>query len=803
VVGFLRLAWAVTGRVLGLLSAGGAAIASVVAGVATNRVEGPWWIQVLWFAIAVGALGVTGWLSRGSGRDICAEKDGENAAPHWAGITPRRHTLFELRPVSSGELLGDGGAGRRDGWGVLWPPMGRLPERLRGRDALLGRLNDLATAPDGQAHVLTGLGGVGKSAIALRVAEEALAQGRLAWWVSGGEGASLESSLLELVQALRVDRGRLEAAHARRADPSDVLWEALEASPGWVLVIDGADDIGELATAGRTAQDGNGWIRGSRAGLVVVTSRDGDRRHWGRGMELHPVGWLSDSDGARILMDLAPHAGSIADAEALSARLGGLALALHHAGSQLSSPFSRVTTFTGYRQALENGLPDSTSEIDYRHVVTRTWNLSLEHLAGAGVPHARDLLGVLAWFAGAVPVPGEGLDHELLGRVCGSEGAAGVGGGLAALMSVGLIENNRAPGEPESSGATRGSGVLLHPLVAATTRQGLGGENMARPAATVAVQLLVAATGDLHPDNPANWPVWTSWLPHLDELLIHAGPLLETSMLAALAQSAANAADTLMWAGSYAASLEVTRAGLAHADRLGTAHPVMLNLRNVQASGYEFSGNLIKAERLFRQILRDRERVLGVDHPRTLGTLHGIARTAAKQGHHEEAERLYRQVFAARKKILGPKHIDTLNAHRGIARAIAERGGHDEAERLYSQLLETSQQVLGHEHKHTLDVNFQLVRMSAERGDYAEAERLYSQLLQAHERTLGPEHPQTLNVRFELARMIAVQGDRAGAERVLQETLHVQERTLGVDHPDTRATTRELRAIRTPHCGDR
>lgn len=149
--------------------------------------------------------------------------------------------------------------------------------------------------------------------------------------------------------------GAVEAARAGRADPSDVLWGRLEAHRGWMLVIDNADDLQALEVAGRPARDGNGWVRGSRAGLVVVTSRDGDMRHWGRGAELHPVGWLSDADGGRLLLDLAPQAGDRAEAEALSARLGGLALALHHAGSHLGSLFSAEQGFAGYRAALETG----------------------------------------------------------------------------------------------------------------------------------------------------------------------------------------------------------------------------------------------------------------------------------------------------------------------------------------------------------------------------------------------------------------------------------------------------------------
>ncbi|MCP2341776.1 hypothetical protein [Actinomadura rupiterrae] len=56
----------------GRVVAAGVAVASAIGGVATNRVQGAWWIQALWFAAAVVAAGTAAWLVRigeGSMRD--------------------------------------------------------------------------------------------------------------------------------------------------------------------------------------------------------------------------------------------------------------------------------------------------------------------------------------------------------------------------------------------------------------------------------------------------------------------------------------------------------------------------------------------------------------------------------------------------------------------------------------------------------------------------------------------------------------------------------------------------------------
>ena len=66
---------------------------------------------------------------------------------------------------------------------ILPPPLGRLPKHVQGRDDLVRMLVGLAAAPDGRVHVLAGLGGCGKSTVALEVARRAAEAGSRVWWV--------------------------------------------------------------------------------------------------------------------------------------------------------------------------------------------------------------------------------------------------------------------------------------------------------------------------------------------------------------------------------------------------------------------------------------------------------------------------------------------------------------------------------------------------------------------------------------------------------------------------------------------
>jgi hypothetical protein len=122
--------------------------------------------------------------------------------------------------------------------------------------------------------------------------------------------------------------------------------------------------------------------------MVIVTSRIKDPGVWGPRVVLRELRPLDEASAGMVLTDLAPR---IADpggtsARSLGARLGGLPLALHLAGTYLASPFARWRSFADYGQALDSpGLPAALTVLDEpsakaRDTLDRTWDLSLDAL---------------------------------------------------------------------------------------------------------------------------------------------------------------------------------------------------------------------------------------------------------------------------------------------------------------------------------------------------------------------------------------------------------------------------------------
>jgi tetratricopeptide (TPR) repeat protein len=661
------------------------------------------------------------------------------------------------------------------GMTVLRAPGGNLPEHVRGRDELLARLMALAEVPDGRVHVLTGIGGGGKSTVALRVAEQMSRLGKPAWWVHAVNAETVTVKLLGLARDAGAQAGEVAAALAGRLDPADLLWRLLQPRTGWLLVFDNADDLNALTVGSNKADSGAGWLRSSASGLIIVTSRDGNPQSWGRYAELHTVGWLDTTSGAQVLTDLAPHGGSLDDASTLSLRLGGLPLALHQAGSQMASQFAVTRTFTEYVHALDErfGRLMSHAAGSDREIVTRTWELSLDDLEAQGRPQGRPILRVLSCFEPGVVITAAMLQPAFLGQVC-AQGEDGAADGLDALASVGLITTIPDP-------AGNRPGVMIHPLVAETSRLLLDSEERMR-IGRVAVALLNSAASGLLPDRPADWGLWLQLVPHMNAVYSSAARGLAETDLSALANVTVSAAQALLWHGAYSASLELTKSALHQADRLGGDHPTVLAVRLQLAKTHRSSSNYAEAEQIYRDLLVTQLRVLGSDDPRTLDTRHQIAETLGERGHYEEAEQEYRSLAPEMQRILGADHPRTLDTRHQVAWLLAARGHHTDAELEYRGLLQDKLRILGADHPSTLANRHEIARMLGELSQYQEAVREYRSLMRDKLRILGPRHPSTLVTRYEIARMLTEQGQHQEALQEFRSVLADQIQVLGEDH---------------------
>ncbi|KAN0070878.1 hypothetical protein V8E54_011043 [Elaphomyces granulatus] len=228
---------------------------------------------------------------------------------------------------------------------------------------------------------------------------------------------------------------------------------------------------------------------------------------------------------------------------------------------------------------------------------------------------------------------------------------------------------------------------------------------------------------------------------------------------------------------------------------LGPQHPDTLTSMNDLAVTYRSLGQWTEAEKLFVQVVQTRKTVLGPQHPDTLTSMNDLAVTYRSLGQWTEAEKLFVQVVQMRKTVLGPEHPDTLTSMNDLAHTYGNLGRWTEAEKLFVQVMQTRKIVLGPQHPDTLTSLNNLVATYWNQGRWTEAGELQVQVLETRKTVLGPEHPHTLISMNNLALIYQDQGRWTEAGELQVQVLETRKTVLGPNHPDTLRSMNNLSHI--------
>ena len=176
-----------------------------------------------------------------------------------------------------------------------------------------------------------------------------------------------------------------------------------------------------------------------------------------------------------------------------------------------------------------------------------------------------------------------------------------------------------------------------------------------------------------------------------------------------------------------------------------------------------FDNNTFTASRvpLSRRLSDLLEKLLGLDHPKTLTLVNNLATLLCARGDLDAAEPLYRRALEGGERILGPDHPDTFLSVNNLAALLKGRGDLGAAEPLFRRALEGRERILGPDHPDTLLSVSNLAVFLANRGGFAAAEPLQRRTLEGRERILGPDHPDTLRSASNLAALLEARGDIA------------------------------------------
>jgi len=716
----------------------------------------------------------------------------------------------------------------------------RNPE-FTGREALLSELRE-ALIRRSKASVLPealhGLGGVGKTQLAVEYVYRFASQYDLVWWISAEQTAVIRSSLTELGKRLGLPE------NMDMQQTAMTVLDSLGATAiRWLLVYDNADKPEDLK-----------FLIPSAGGHVIVTSRNRD--------------WATSRIGHAIEVDVFERSESVdllrrrgegityEDADQLAAKLGDLPLALEQAATWRAATGMPVSE---YLQLFDSNIQELMSEgqpVTYDTTVYAFLRVAFDKLR-ADSPAAAQLLELFAYL-GAEP-----LSKNLLRNARLTDADSPLAKALRDSIAMGraIRELPRFGLAKVDPSAQR---IQVHRLVQLVLRDGLRTDR--RQQALINVRELLESANPGEPDEQEHWPVYNEIGPHLEAadmiaapsdagrqvVLDHArylfrigdyessralseraytewsqnrelGPDYVQTMLAA-----GRLSNALRLLGSHKRARELAEfefSRMRHHPDLGEDHEYTLQAEDRTAVCARVAGEYVKAREidednverhlrvygeadqhtLFRrnnlavdlrmlgdfsgaydidtQVAEQWTETLGGNDWRTLFSLGNVARDLYGLGRYAEALEIQQRALPTYAQSLGHVHNDVLLCQRTVAIALRKTGQHAEALQQARDNYRAYHSRFGPDNEHTLAATMSYANALRATGDLSQAITLSTEAADRYENLFGDEHPLTLAARVNRAIILRLGGEYRAALELSSRTRETMRKVMGQRHP--------------------
>ncbi|KXX76355.1 Kinesin light chain [Madurella mycetomatis] len=585
-------------------------------------------------------------------------------------------------------------------------PFSRDPDFVNRGD-ILDQIDQRCSQPAARV-ALVGLGGVGKSQLAIEYAHRIAERGADTWvfWVYAGTQARVEEGFRTIA-----DTVKLPSRNQPKADIPQLVyrWLSNERNSRWVMILDSADDpdVFYNPTSGdtRNKRPFATCLPQSHNGSTIITTRNKELavKLTGRHQNIIEVGPMAQTDALTLLQKKLGSLPDVDVAAGLVQALDLVPLAISQAAAYIqaraprSSPKKYLAEFQESERKknrlLEYDGGDLRRDGGASNAILTTWQISFDHIRSKRLS-AANLLSLMSFFdrqgipewalkpsgivKDIVPIPGryhwcrylwcyrrrltptyrphpDSADNNI---------EDGFEDDVAMLRDYCLIILNEAGDEFE-----------MHGLVQLSTRRWLEASGQRETFKQQYIKRMAALfpTGEYK-----NWATCRSLFAHVQVALDYHpskdtaerwATLLHNGGWYAWSQGRYNIAQQMLDEARKTREKRLGRKDIATLTSTSMLATVLRDRGRWEEAEKLFvqnQGRWEEAEKLFVQVMETRKTKLGADHPDTLTSMANLAFTWKDQGRHTDALALMEECVQARQRVIGRKHPDTLSSLAAI-----------------------------------------------------------------------------------------------------------------------------------------
>ncbi|KAM5452758.1 hypothetical protein MaudCBS49596_003064 [Microsporum audouinii] len=718
--------------------------------------------------------------------------------------------------VQTGSIRGSVTINNHEGQRPETPPVPscKIPfkrdDKFIDRPAIFDKIKEKFEAP-GSRVALVGMGGVGKSQIAIQYAYCLENQLSDTWifWVYASNSARFRESLEEIAH-----RGKIPGRDDPKQDTLGLVrkW-LLDDKRKWVVILDNADDLDFLKDTSTEEGTNNKrldkYLPKTPNGSIFVTSRNREAAlRLVDKEDIINVGTMDETQAVSLCRKKLNEGYDDKVIAELAAELGYLPLAIVQAASYISLREPRCSVqeyledFRGRKpteklQLVDEDNGDLRRDEEAVNPISATFKISFNHIQKIR-PSAADLLALMCFFD----------RQEIPDRVLKPQGIEGE-------TTPRNKEDSNTPGPPArdesfendirtlisycfiSTGANR-EVFDMHTLVQLATQEWLRDNGSFESWQEKFVTRLWQRFPEVIYEN---WGRCQQLYPHVKSAMGHRPrgrkPLRRWILLlikvAIYAVKRGNMAD----AGTmFTTALEVNKEAFGEDDPITLycngavqlIHPNRAPVTgDIEVSSNKNAGRwwkklfvwlagssdepLTEGERHWLHEVKQYRQKFGADHPHTLSAMSLLAEEYSHNGRREKAEGLQLEVIEASKRVNGPEHPDTLRYMSSLAWIYQLQGQLDQAKQLLEEVIESSKKVNGPEHPYTLRYMFDLVSIYRHQDQPDQAKQLLEEVIESSKKVNGPEHPYILRYIFNLVLIYRHQDRLDQAKQLLEEVI--------------------------------